>query len=160
MACGIVMDQSQTQVVELAVNLDDIAAQIIGDAQRRLLDAGALDVWTTAIGMKKQRPGVMLCALAAKADEQRIAELMIRLTGSFGVRSRDWRRVVLDRRHETVATPFGDCRIKVGSLRGEVIVVRPEFEDVRALADSTGASVRTVMDAAAAAAAQWKAQHA
>ena len=154
------MDQAHAQVVELAVNLDDIAAQIVGDAQQRLLDAGALDVWTTAVTMKKQRPGVMLCALAMKDDEQRIAELIIGLTGSFGVRIRDWRRVVLDRRHETVTTPFGECRIKVGSLRGEVIVARPEYEDVRALAGRAEVAVRTVMDAAIAAAEQWKAQHA
>ena len=143
------------QVMELAVNLDDVSPQVLGDAQQRLLEAGALDVWTVSIGMKKQRPGVMLCVLCAPGQHDQFARLILELTGSFGVRYRTWQRLVLDRRHETVATPYGQVRVKVGTLDGEVLVVRPEYEDVQVLARSSGKSLRQVMAAAEAAAHTW-----
>ncbi len=150
---------SATHVIELAVNLDDVSPQIIGDAQQRLLDAGALDVWTTAIGMKKQRPGVMLSVLCEPAKQEELTRLILKLTGSFGVRFREWDRTVLDRRHETVQTAYGQVRIKVGSINGNVLVARPEFEDVKRLANEAGVPVRQVMEAAEAAARAMDGNH-
>jgi len=144
-------------VMELAVNLDDVSGQVLGDVQERLLEAGALDVWTTPIGMKKQRPGVMLCMLCKTGRQREFARLILELTGSFGVRFCAKERVMLDRRHETVSTPHGQVRIKVGSLDGRVVVVRPEYEDVKALADSSGEQLRTIMEEANAAAQAWHA---
>lgn len=141
-----------TQVTEIAVNLDDVTGELLGDAQRTLLQAGALDVWTVPIQMKKQRPGVMLCLLCEKARRDELTQLVIELTGSFGVRYRDWDRRVLDRRHVTVDTRFGKLRIKIGELEGKVLVARPEFDDVRHLAQESGVTLRQVMDAATAAA--------
>lgn len=141
-----------TDVTEIAVNLDDVTGELIGDAQRELLAAGALDVWTTAIQMKKQRPGVMLSLLCESAKRDEMARLLIELTGSFGVRFRDWGRLVLDRRHVTVDTRFGKVRIKVGELDGKTVVARPEFEDAKRLAQEAGVTVRLVLDAAQAAA--------
>jgi len=141
-----------TQVTEIVVNLDDVTGELIGDTVRTLLQAGALDVWTTAIQMKKGRPGVMLSLLCDPGKRDELAGLVIELTGSFGVRFRDWGRRVLDRRHVTVDTRFGEVRIKVGELDGDVVVAHPEFEDVKQLAQEAGASVRDVMDAARSAA--------
>jgi uncharacterized protein (DUF111 family) len=146
------LKRSVTRVVELAVNLDDVTAQLLGDVQEQLLAGGALDVWTVAIGMKKQRPGVMLCVLCEKKQRDKTARLMLQLTGSFGVRMREWDRLVLGRRHETVATPLGSVRVKIGSLAGNDIVSRPEFEDVKQLAKRAGVTVREAMEASNAAA--------
>jgi pyridinium-3,5-bisthiocarboxylic acid mononucleotide nickel chelatase len=143
---------SPTDVTEIVVNLDDVTGELIGEAQRTLLRAGALDVWTTAIQMKKQRPGVMLSLLCESGKRDELARLVIELTGSFGVRFRDWGRLVLDRRHITVDTRFGKLRIKVGELDGKVVVARPEFDDAKRLAQEAGATVREVLDAAQAAA--------
>lgn len=137
---------SVARVVELAVNLDDVTGQLVGDAAQRLLDEGALDVWTVAIGMKKQRPGVMLCVLAKADDRDRFAHRILELTGSFGVRYREWDRLVLEREHVRVTGEYGALRVKVGKLAGRTIVARPEFEDVKSLADKTGVDVRRVMD--------------
>ena len=123
-----------TAVTEIVVNLDDLTGEVIGEAQRELLRAGALDVWTTAIQMKKQRPGVQLSLLCESAKRDEMAKLVIELTGSFGVRFRDWGRLVLDRRHVKVETRFGKVRIKVGELDGKVVVARPEFDDAKHLA--------------------------
>ena len=146
---------SPTRVVELVVNLDDTTAEVVGDAVQTLLDEGALDVWTTPIHMKKQRPGVMLSVLcpadppeAAQATARRILEL----TGSFGVRFRAWDRLVLDREHVTAATRLGDVPIKLGRLDGRLVTAQPEFEAVKQRALAAGVSVREAMDAARAAA--------
>lgn len=146
-----------TSVTEIVVNLDDVTGELIGEAQRELLAAGALDVWATAIQMKKGRPGVMLSLLCEAGRRDEFARLVIELTGSFGVRFREWGRLVLERRHVTVETPFGKLRVKVGELDGKVLVAQPEFEDVKHLAQEAGATAREVMDAARAAACAWKA---
>ena len=146
-------------VIELAVNLDDVSGQVLGDVQQQLLEAGALDVWTVPIGMKKQRPGVMLCMLCQPGRHDEFARLIIRLTGSFGVRFCQRQRLVLDRRHETVTTAFGPVRVKIGSLDGQVVVVRPEYEDVKALAYSSGKPLRKIMEEANAAAQAWQSRH-
>lgn len=143
---------SPARVCELAVNLDDVTAQVIGDAATRLMSEGALDVWTTAIGMKKQRPGVMLSVLCSPGDRDRLARRVLELTGSFGARFREWDRIVLEREHVEVDSAIGGLRVKVGSMDGRVVVARPEFEDVKALADRAGVSVRRAMDEANAAA--------
>lgn len=145
-----------TQVTEIVVNLDDVTGELLGDAQRALMSAGALDVWTTAIQMKKGRPGVMLSLLCENQKRDGLARLMIELTGSFGVRFRDFGRVVLERRHVTVDTRFGKVQIKVGELDGKIVVARPEFEDAKRLAQEAGASVRDVYDAAQSAAHIWR----
>lgn len=140
------------RVVELVVNLDDVTGEVIGHAVQTLLDEGALDAWTTAIQMKKQRPGVQLSVLAREADAAPTARRLLELTGSFGVRYRPWDRLVLDREHTQVDTPYGPLPVKVGSLEGQIIAARPEFEPARAAAQQAGVPVRTVLDAAAQAA--------
>lgn len=138
------MEQSCTQVVELVVNVDDTTPEIIGSAMSELLDRGALDVWTTPITMKKNRPAVMLSVLCRQEDRESMTMHVVRLTGSFGVRYRSWDRFVLDRRTETIHTDLGSVRIKIGSHNGDVMVVKPEHEDVRGLAASNNMTVREV----------------
>lgn len=142
---------ASTRVAELAVNLDDITAELIADAQQTLLDEGALDVWTVAIGMKKGRAGTMLCVLCLEEDRDTFARRILALTGSLGVRHRLWDRTVLDRKFVTVTTRFGQVRVKVGMLEGQGIVARAEFEDLRKIARQHGVSLREVATAAEAA---------
>lgn len=145
---------SHRKVVELVVNLDDVSPQIIGDSTQRLLAAGALDVWTTAIQMKKQRPGVMLSLLCEPRQRDAMAGLVLTLTGAMGVRYRAWDRLVLDREHVTADTAHGPVRVKVGRLPGAktIITAQPEFEDVKANADRADVPVRVAARSAAIAA--------
>ncbi|MBB6430227.1 nickel insertion protein [Algisphaera agarilytica] len=145
-------ESAATRVVELVVNLDDTTGEILGHATQTLLDQGALDVWTTPIHMKKQRPGVMLSVLSTPDAAQATARRILELTGSFGVRFREWDRLVLDREHVTAATRLGDVPIKVGSLDGTPLTAQPEFDTVRDLAATANVPVRQAMDAARAAA--------
>lgn len=146
------MQKPSTRVSEIAANLDDVTGEVVGQAVDALRRAGALDVWTTPIQMKYDRPAVTLSALVETDDAVRLSELLMELTGSFGVRRREWDRVVLDRRFESIDTPFGPVRIKIGELDGRVVAVKPEYADAARAADEAGVVVRLVLDTARAAA--------
>ncbi len=139
------------QVVEIAVNLDDVSGEVVGAAVDAVLAAGALDAWTTPIAMKKGRPGVCLSLLCRPGDREPLTRRLIELTGSLGVRYRTWDRLELDRRHETVATEHGEVRIKVGSANGRDVTAKVEFADAAALAEASGVPVREVIAAGMAA---------
>jgi len=140
------------RVAELAVNLDDTTPEVIGDAIDQLMAKGALDAWTCPIGMKKNRPGVMLCVICRETDREAMTRSVLRLTGSFGVRHRVWDRTVLDRAIHTADTALGPIEIKVGSLDGEPVVAQPEWASVRAAAERHGVTPREAMAVATAAA--------
>ena len=99
-------------ICELACNLDDMTPEEIGFASAQLLAAGALDCYTIAIGMKKNRPGVMLCCLCREGEEDRFAALLFAHTTTLGVRVQPVQRRVLPRRAATVQTPLGPVRCK------------------------------------------------
>ena len=141
-----------TRVVELVVNLDDVTGELVGDAIDRLMQAGALDAWATPITMKKGRPGITLSVLAKEDDRDAMAEQLLKLTGSFGVRVQSWDRLVLDRAWHDRPTRLGTIKLKAGSLHGQPITVKPEFDDVLRLADEADVTVAEAQRAASAAA--------
>ncbi|MDM7914186.1 MAG: nickel pincer cofactor biosynthesis protein LarC [Candidatus Eisenbacteria bacterium] len=118
----------------LEANVDDQEPRQIAEAVRRLEEAGALEVFRTAVAMKKGRQGVLLTVLCRPEDEENLAACLLRETTSLGLRMRREERRELLRRIEPVATPFGDIRIKWSRPGG---IPRPmvEFEDVRAAAE-------------------------
>lgn len=132
-------------VVELSCNLDDCSGELVGAAIELLLSAGALDAWASAIVMKKSRPAYMLCALCDPCDAGKLERILFTQTTTFGVRRRLCRRSKLIRRHETVETPYGPIRIKVGRLADEEITAAPEYSDCLAAAESHHAPLREVM---------------
>lgn len=152
------------RVVELVVNLDDTTGEQLGHAIDALLQRGALDAWATPITMKKSRPAVMLSALVHEDDQRTLAEQMIKLTGSFGVRFRAWDRLVLDRAWHDRPTRFGSVKLKAGELGGKTLAVKPEFDDVVRLAEQANVSVieaqRAAQGAADALLAELQQQHA
>jgi uncharacterized protein (DUF111 family) len=145
------MHETPAQVVELVANVDDVTGEQAAAAIESLLEAGALDAWATPIVMKKGRPAMMISVLASQAGRPKLTQLLIAATGTFGVRHRLWDRTILDRRHETVMTEFGDVRIKVGSLHGRDVAAKCEFDDAAKAAAEHGVPVRQVTDAALAA---------
>ncbi len=122
----------------LEANVDDASGEILGAATERLLAEGALDAWLEPITMKGGRGAYKVCALAPAALRERLARLLMRETGSLGVRHRPVSRTVAERRIVEVELPYGRCRIKVGSLDGEDFVVSPEYSDAARLAEKTG----------------------
>lgn len=126
-------DETETVTV-LETALDDLSPQVTAWAAERALAQGALDVMLTPVTMKKGRPGTLLTVLCRPAERSAMEQLLLRETGTLGVRAREDRRVVLERQQVAVSTQYGEVRVKVGSLRGEVLNAAPEFEDCRASA--------------------------
>ena len=133
------------EVFELACNLDDMTPEDVGFAMERLLESGALDVYTLPIGMKKNRPGTMLCVLCKPEDRQRMAEGMFRYTTTLGIRETAHGRYVLRRESRTRETPFGPVREKLAEGFG-VSRRKPEYEDIRRIALEQGLSPRQVRE--------------
>jgi uncharacterized protein (TIGR00299 family) protein len=139
---------SEEEVVVLEANLDDLSPQIIGYTAERLLAAGALDVFTTPVQMKKTRPGTLVTVLARPQEETTLRGILLEETSTLGARSRRERRHVLARRHETVQTPWGEVRIKIGSAGGTALNTAPEYEDCRRIAAERSLPLKTVMQEA------------
>ncbi|MCO6453727.1 MAG: nickel pincer cofactor biosynthesis protein LarC [Pirellulaceae bacterium] len=139
------------EVWQLETNLDDVSGEVIAHCAQQLLDSGALDVYTTPIQMKKNRPAVKLSVLAERADLERLEGLVFRETGTLGVRRWLVSRHKLPRRIETVATDWGPVEVKVAQLADGSRRCAPEFEACRRLAQQHGVPLQQIYDAARAA---------
>ena len=133
------------RVTELRCNIDDMTAEALGYAMEVLLSAGALDVWTTAIGMKKSRPGTMLSVLCRETDREKLLPLIFRHTTTLGIREQLCQRYTLSRTEETVETELGPVRRK-HSVGYGVHRTKWEYEDLRRLAQEQGCSLAEIME--------------
>jgi pyridinium-3,5-bisthiocarboxylic acid mononucleotide nickel chelatase len=122
------------EIAVIEANLDDMNPQIYGYFLEKALGAGALDVYTTPVQMKKNRPGTLLTVLCKPQDTNALMSLIFAETTTFGVRTYRAQRRVLPREWVNVGTEFGEVRIKVSRVNGRILHVAPEFEDCRKLA--------------------------
>ena len=125
------------RITRLECNLDDMTGEEIGFAVDQLFKAGAREVYTQTIGMKKSRPGVLLSVICLPEEADRMAELMMKHTTTLGIRRQDMSRYVLERRIETVDSEFGPIRMKTASGMG-VERRKAEYDDLAALAEASG----------------------
>jgi uncharacterized protein (TIGR00299 family) protein len=140
-------DASQTVTV-LETALDDLSPQLVAHVTELALQQNALDVMLTPVIMKKGRPGTLITILCNPADSPALEQLLLRETSTLGVRIRQDRRSCLERKHETVETPYGPIRMKLGILAGETLNANPEFEDCRAAALAYNVALKLVQQAA------------
>jgi len=122
------------EIYVIEANLDDMNPQIYGYLQEKALAAGALDIYTTPVQMKKNRPGTLLTILCKPADTNALMELVFAETTTFGARTYRARRRTLPRESVNVHTQYGDVRVKLSRVNGHIQHVAPEFEDCRKLA--------------------------
>ena len=135
-------------VALIETNVDDMAPELVPDAAAGAVAAGALDVWTTPVQMKKGRPGVVISALARPEAERPVVEALFRGTSTLGVRVARLDRFELEREWRTVAVGDDAVRVKIGRLDGRVVSAAPEHEDCARVAERTGETVRAVWSAA------------
>jgi uncharacterized protein (TIGR00299 family) protein len=135
-------------ITVLEANLDDLSPQVFGYVMNQLLEAGALDVFSTPVQMKKNRPGILLTVLAKPEDAGKLSQIIFAETTTLGVRRREESREVLARRWQTVSTRFGDVRIKLASMNGTVTNYAPEYEDCRRIAAEQRVPLKTVIQEA------------
>ena len=130
-------------VLELSCNVDDMTAEEISFAMERLFEGGAREVYTVPIGMKKSRPGTLLRVMCREQDKEKIIALLFKYTSTIGVREAVTYRYVLDRRIETVQTPYGEVRRKVSSGYG-VSREKYEYDDLARIAREQNISLEEV----------------
>ena len=114
------------KVYELSCNVDDMTAEEIGFAMERFFDEGALEVYTIPVGMKKSRPGTLICVICKGDDRERMVRLIYKYTTTIGVRETQHGRYVLERSIETVDSPYGTVHYKKSAGYG---VTRIKYED-------------------------------
>lgn len=131
------------QITRLECNLDDMTGEDIGFAMEQLFRAGARDVYTQAIGMKKSRPGVLLSVICLPENADRLAAVMMKHTTTLGIRRQELSRYTLDRSLETAETPYGPVRVKTASGMG-VQRRKAEYDDLAALAKQHNVSLETI----------------
>ena len=134
-------------ITKLECNLDDMTGEDLGFAMTQLFAAGASDVYTQPIGMKKSRPGILLSVICHTEQADHLAELIMKHTTTLGIRRQDMNRYFLNRKIETVSTEYGDVRVKYAEGMG-VKKAKPEFDDLAALAEKHQVSLSTLRKAA------------
>ena len=131
------INEARESVLEMTANIDDMTAEEIGFAMERLFDAGALDVFTTPIGMKKSRPGTMLHVLCRPARRELLAGAIFKYTTTLGIREQEMKRHVLSRKIREVETEYGTVRVKISSGYG-VKRRKIEYDDMARIAKEKG----------------------
>jgi len=141
-------EETADTICLLEANIDDATGEMLGSAIETLLKAGALDVYTTPIGMKGSRPAVMLSIICRPGDADALRNLVFSEGLTFGIREQTMRRTKLRRASVKVETEYGLITVKTGMLNGRVVSAKPEFADCAAAAQKYGIPLRSVQTAA------------
>jgi len=136
------------EVWVLAANIDDASGELIGYVTEQLQRAGALDVYCTAITMKKNRPATQINVICRLDDVGRLERTLFLESTTLGIRRHICQRSVLSRGYETVSTAFGKIKIKTGCYDGKVVTSSVEFADCQAAAKRHSIAVKEVVSAA------------
>lgn len=137
---GSTMEENRDEICELSCNVDDMTGEAVGFAMERLYEAGALDVYTMGIGMKKSRPGILIHVMCREGDKKAVLHAVFQHATTIGVREHKLSRHVLSRRMEEIQTPYGTVRRKISEGFG-VRREKDEFEDLARIAKAQGVSL-------------------
>jgi hypothetical protein len=125
------------EVCRLECNIDDMSAEELSFAKSLLMNEGALDVYTTAVHMKKNRDGLILTCLCHIQDEERFIKLIFRHTATIGIRTERITRYCMTRSIANVDTEYGSIKVKISEGFG-IRKIKPEYDDVARLAEKCG----------------------
>ncbi|MDA0832520.1 MAG: nickel pincer cofactor biosynthesis protein LarC [Planctomycetota bacterium] len=142
------LSEDADQIVLIETNLDDISGEIVGYTKQKLFAAGALDVYTIPIQMKKERPGVMLCVLGDAAHVDRLESIIFDETKTFGLRRSMVQRSKRARSVHRVTTEWGTVQGKLGWRNGGKPLFVPEYEECARVAEAQNIPLWTVYRAA------------
>ena len=129
----LVTDHQTDSPILLETNIDDMTPEIYGYIIDRLLEAGARDAYLTPVIMKKGRPGIQLTVLVDPNKETELTDLIFSETTTLGIRRIPVQRHMLERRTDTVETPFGPIRVKIAKVGGKQRIT-PEYDDCARIA--------------------------
>lgn len=136
------------EAILIETNIDDMNPELLAYSSEALLKQGALDVFMTPISMKKNRPGTMLSVLTTRSDMYEVLSVIFAETTTLGVRIQPVEREKLSTEVISVGTRFGETRVKIGKIGGEVKNIAPEYESCKPIAMQQGIPLKDVYDEA------------
>ena len=142
----VFLGETQTarqEIIGLSCNIDDMTGEKTAFAMERIMEEGALDVYTVPVGMKKSRPGIMLCVMCTEEKKDEIVRTIFRHTTTIGIREQRFSRHVLEREMKEEETALGTIRRKEVSGYG-VTRSKWEYEDLARAALENGLSIEEV----------------
>ena len=134
---------SENKIVELSCNVDDMTAEKIGFAMERFYEAGAVEVYTIPVGMKKSRPGQLITVMCHEADREKMIRAVFKYTSTIGIRENISKRYTLDRQMTDEDTPVGKIRKKISTGYG-ITREKYEYEDIAKAAVERGTSISEI----------------
>ena len=137
-------EDKSDEICELNCNVDDMTGEAVGFAMDRLFEAGALDVYTTAIGMKKSRPGILIHTMCREKDKEVIIKTIFKHTTTLGIRENKLQRYVLEREVQNIETDYGNIRCKISKGYG-VTRKKYEYDDLAKIAKEMGKSIEELL---------------
>ena len=141
---GAAVQPASAEVIVIEANIDDMTPQNFGYVTEKLLAAGALDVFTVPVQMKKGRPGHLLQVLAPAEAADGLSRIIFQETTTIGIRRHTVDRTTLAREFVSVETEYGNVKIKVSKLDGKVVNVAPEYEDCARIARESGVPLKQI----------------
>ena len=136
----------QDSITVIESNIDDMNPQFYDHIMNRLFKAGALDVFMTPIIMKKNRPAVKITALSENDSVNRLADILLSETTSFGLRMYKTERLKLKKEIKTIKTEYGNVKVKIGKRNSKIIKVVPEYEDCKKIAEEKGIPIKDIYE--------------
>lgn len=136
-------DSGVEEIIELRCNIDDMTGEDIAFAADRIFEAGAVDVFTIPVGMKKNRPGIMLACMCGGEDRKGVLHAIFRYTSTIGVREYIGRRYVLDREKTELNTSYGKINAKKSYGYG-VTKIKPEHDELERIALENDVAIRDI----------------
>lgn len=137
-------EHTDSQMIKIEVNLDDISGEWLGYVMDLLFESGANDVFYVPIYMKKNRPGVLLQLLCNEEKLGKMKEILLRETTTLGIRYYPLTVYRSERKFIQVPTKWGLINVKQGIYNGDVIQNSPEFEECKRIAENYGVPLKEV----------------
>ena len=137
-------DEHNEVVYEIVANIDDMSSEIYSYLFEKIMDEGALDVFTESIFMKKNRPAYKISILTKKKDLNKFIKLLLTETSTFGVRYKEYNRAKLDRKFIEVDTVYGKIKVKLGYYNNKLIKLKPEYEQCKLISKTLNIELREV----------------
>ena len=137
-------DEHNEVVYEIVANIDDMSSEIYSYLFEKIMDEGALDVFTESIFMKKNRPAYKISILTKKKDLNKFIKLLLTETSTFGVRYKEYDRAKLDRKFVEVDTIYGKVKVKLGYYNNKLIKLKPEYEQCKLISKTLNIELREV----------------
>lgn len=135
-------EEEQAMVIE--ANIDDMNPEFYDFLMEKLFKAGAVDVYFTPVQMKKNRPGTLVSITSNLKDHTPVIEVLLRESTTLGLRMYPVNRVKLTKEYQEVETPWGKVTIKLGKFNNQILNIKPEYSDCKALAEKCGVPLKEV----------------